>query len=421
MPNTDPIFSSPGVSASRPKRRTTLWVSAGTILAGALAVGLFLAAQPQKETLVLKNFSSAGTEKRTIRDIVAVSGVLELSRKEIITSPGTGVVEQVFVDAGSIVAAGEALLRIDTGDLETSLETKRLALEKMIRQAEQSDAERRFSRRQYELDISKAERTLADASSEWNLVSDADLTKAETTERNARDALEQANLKQEQAETLYQLNLKNAQVDRSILEAEIAELRKDIAAYTVRSVRGGTVYSVNVDAGKKVSTYEELAVVADPSDSRAALDIPETRIASVSVGLPVTVYVGDGTYQANIETVAPSASSSSSSAGSVVRATAAFQTKPAKPTIGGSISGEIVAGTIEDALVLPRGPYLSSGNYALAYVVSGGIAQRRAVKYGIADGTYIQVLSGLQAGETVIVSDYRDFIHLESFPVNPGK
>jgi HlyD family secretion protein len=430
MPNTDPIFSSPGASASRPKRRAALWVSVATILAGTVAAALFLAARPQKETLVLKNFSSAGTERRTIRDIVAVSGVLELSRKEIVTSPGTGVVEQVFVDAGSVVAAGEALLRIDTGDLETTLETKRLALEKMIRQAEQSDAERRFSRRQYELDISKAERTLADASSEWekakvlrlkNLVSDADLTKAETTERNARDALEQANLKQEQAETLYQLNLKNAQVDRSILEAEIAELRKDIAAYTVRSVRGGTVYSVNVDAGKKVSMYEELAVVADPSDSRAALDIPETRIASVSVGLPVTVYVGDGTYQANIETVAPSASSSSSSAGSVVRATAAFQTKPAKPTIGGSISAEIVAGTIKDALVLPRGPYLTSGNYALAYVVSGGTAQKRAVKYGIADGTYIQVLSGLDSGETVIVSDYRDFIHLESFPVNPGK
>jgi HlyD family secretion protein len=181
------------------------------------------------------------------------------------------------------------------------------------------------------------------------------------------------------------------------------------------------VYAVNVDAGKKVSMYEELAVVADPSDSRAALDIPETRIASVSVGLPVTVYVGDGTYQANIETVAPSASSSSSSTAAVVRATAAFQTKPAKPTIGGSISAEIVAGTIQDALVLPRGAYLSSGNYALAYVVSGGAAQKRAVKYGIADGSYIQVLSGLQAGETVIVSDYRDFIHLDSFPVDPGK
>jgi len=434
MPNTDPIFSSsPSNASSRSGgkiRRTPLVISAVVLILGLAFLSFFLSAHPQNDDTTVRNATIARVEEKTIRDIVAVSGVLELSRKEIITAPGAGVVEQVAVDEGSLVKAGDVLLRIETDDLETELESQKLALEKLLRETEQSAAAYGYNQRTYRLQIESAKREVSEterslarvrALREKNLASENELLTAEKAVLTAQDAQEKAEIQLEQADTLYTLTVKNAATDRTILETEIADLEDTIEAFTVRTARGGTVYSLNVESGGTVAAYAELAVVAEPADSRAALDVPETRISSVSKGMAVTVYVGDAAYPATVETVAPSATSSSSSSGSVVRVTANFAEKPERPTIGGTISGEIVAGTIPDALTLPRGAFLSSGNYTSAYVVSGGVAEKRTVKFGIADGSSIQILSGLKEGDQVIVSDYRDFIHLDTFPVNPGK
>ncbi|NLJ09224.1 MAG: HlyD family efflux transporter periplasmic adaptor subunit [Treponema sp.] len=434
MPNTSPIFQDgPAPHASQGRKPATTWfIILGTVVVlgiAALGISSLVSAKPQNAGAFIKNPSVATVEKKTIRDIVSVSGVLELSKKEIITSPGDGVVDTVYVQEGDQVKPGQAILQIGISDLQSQLESKELSLEKLNRQIEQSTVTYNFGRKQRAIEIDAAKRAVDDAQRELdkvktlkdkNLASDQDLLTAQQKLQSAQDGLVKAQIAQDQAEATYQLDMKNSLADKGILEKDIQDLKDKIAAYTVRTSRGGTVYSLSVEAGGTVNNYKELAVVANPADSRAALDVPETRIGSITKGLPVTVYVGENAFPATVETIAPSATSSSSSSGSVVRVTAVFKTKPEKPTIGSSVSAEIVAGTIQDALVLPRGPYLSSGNYSTVYVISNGIAKKQTVKFGVADGSYIQVMSGLNEGDRVIISDYRDFIHLDSFPVEEG-
>jgi HlyD family secretion protein len=430
MPNTAPIFSDN--SEPRKNKSLPLIIGGGIVLLGILVLILvnFISARPQNQTTVVKSPTIAAVEKKTIRDIISVSGVLELTKKELITSPGEGIVEQVFVDIGSTLKPGDVLLKINQDDLSKTLETKKASLEKLVRETDQTKIEREYSKRQYDLEITTAQQNLADAQKELerliklqekNLIPNSDVENAKKAVFSATNALEQAKLKQEQAETLFQLSMKNAQADLQQLQQEITDLQTTIEAYTVRTKRGGTVYSIEAEPGGTVKTYQELAVVAYATDVRAALDVPENRIAQVVKGQQVQIYIGSDTYPATVETIAPSATSSSSSSSSVVRVTAQFLSKPEKPTIGSSISGEIIAGTIQDALVLPRGPYLSSGNYATTYVIEDSIAKKRTTSFGIADGSYIQILSGLNEGEKVIVSDYRDFIHLDSVLVDTGK
>lgn len=434
MPNTSPIFQDgPAPHASQGRKPATTWfIILGTVVVlgiATLGISSLVSAKPQNAGAIIKNPSIAMVEKKTIRDIVSVSGVLELSKKEIITSPGDGVVDTVYVQEGDQVKPGQALLQIGISDLQSQLESKELSLEKLNRQIEQSTVTYNFGRKQRAIEIDAAKRAVDDAQRELdkvktlkdkNLASDQDLLTAQQKLQSAQDGLVKAQIAQDQAEATYQLDMKNSLADKGILEKDIQDLKDKIAAYTVRTSRGGTVYSLSVEAGGTVNNYKELAVVANPADSRAALDVPETRIGSITKGLPVTVYVGENAYPATVETIAPFATSSSSSSGSVVRVTAVFKTKPEKPTIGSSVSAEIVAGTIQGALVLPRGPYLSSGNYSTVYVISNGIAKKQTVKFGVADGSYIQVMSGLNEGDRVIISDYRDFIHLDSFPVEEG-
>ena len=78
-------------------------------------------------------------------------------------------------------------------------------------------------------------------------------------------------------------------------------------------------------------------------------------------------------------------------------------------------------GLIENAFVLPRGPYLSSGNYSSVYVVQpDGTAKKQTASFGITDGNFIQVLSGLESGDRVITSAYQEFIHLPTISLLKG-
>lgn len=175
MPNISPIFQdeshqSPGTG----RKSTILWfIILGTVIVigiTGLALPSFNAVKPQTTTVVGKNLSITAVEKKTIRDIVSVSGVLELSKKEIITSPGDGVIDQLYVQEGDQVAAGQVLLQIKTSDLKSQLQSKQLSLEKLNYQIEQSQVIQEFTRKQYAIEIAAAKRSIEDAQRELDKV-----------------------------------------------------------------------------------------------------------------------------------------------------------------------------------------------------------------------------------------------------------
>ena len=165
--------------------------------------------------------------------------------------------------------------------------------------------------------------------------------------------------------------------------------------------------------GDRVSAYSSVAVVANPKDIQAGIDVAENRINEVKLGDPVAVTIGDTSVPATVSSIASSATTSSSSSSSTIRVVADFKNAPSNAIVGGSVSADIEVGIIKDALTLPRGPYLSSGNYASVYVIDGtNRATKKTVSFGITDGTVIQVVSGLAAGDKVITSAYQEYINL---------
>ena len=138
----------------------------------------------------------------------------------------------------------------------------------------------------------------------------------------------------------------------------------------------------------------------------------ENRIGEVRVGNPVAITIGDTVSAGKVTSISSSATSSSSSSTSTVRVVSDFAEVPSNAIVGGSVSAEIEVGVIQNALTLPRGPYLSSGNYSAAYVIDGDTAEKKTAAFGVTDGNAIQVLSGLKEGDRVITSAYQEFIHL---------
>jgi len=438
MPNTETIFGEqrqnsaalPGRSGERRKVRggkSGKGLAAGAAIAVVALVGagiFILTPKKQSGSYVLKTWNEAAVVPKTIANTVSATGVIELKSKETILSPQTARVSAVYVAEGDMVKKGQAIAQLVTDDLEWELVKSQAAYDEALRSAKKDDTSYEFSIRQQDISIKTAERNLANAKDaleqtqglfERNIASASELSSAKNAVADAADSLELARLNREQTVTQHELALTNRATDLAQKMKAIEDLRQSIAECTIRSGTTGKVYSLAAAVGDRLNSYATVAVVADPSDIQVGIDVAENRIGEVKTGNPVTVTIGDTAVKGTVTGIASSATTSSSSSASTVRVTADFATVPPNAIVGGSVSADIQVGIIENALVLPRGPYLSSGNYSSVYVVTAdNAAEKRTAGFGISDGTVIQVVSGLSEGERVITSAYQEYIHLPS-------
>jgi HlyD family secretion protein len=429
MPNTEPLFSEAKTVRPGAKRQGVIALVVVVALIAVVVAG-FVAARPEDTATVLRGAAAAQVEKRTVRDVVSVGGTLELGTTESLVSPERATIVDVPVAEGDSVKAGQIVAVVSDADLQTLLEQKRADLSKLLREVEQASAVAGFDTRSQALDESKTRRELAQSQTdrdrvaalvERKLAAQSELDSADSRLAASKEALDSLLLQKERSDTLARIAEQNRVSDRGLLEDAIAELEKRVAACKVRAGSAGVVYTVSAKKGKTAAQYEELAVVGAPASMRVAADVPETRASSVKVGTTATIYVGESPYAGVVEYLASYATTSSSGSGATVRANLAFVERPASAVAGSSVTAELVVGEIAGSLVLPRGPWLTSGDYTTAYVVQGATARKVAVKLGTADGNSIQVLSGLAAGDLVLTGNYAEFIHLDEVRVEGVK
>ena len=88
---------------------------------------------------------------------------------------------------------------------------------------------------------------------------------------------------------------------------------------------------------------------------------------------------------------------------------------------GSSALVEILIGEIADAVVLPRGSYLTSGNRRYLYHIDGETASRIEVEYGEITDDYVQIISGVQPGDQIITSSYQNYVDHQTVELGEDK
>lgn len=428
VPNVNSIFESGNKKVGKKNNKVFFWI----VVIGVLLLGsvLFIALMPQKKgsTYVLKTYSKAIVSPKTIRNIISSTGVVELRLKETILSPENSQVSAVFVSEGDSVSKGQAIAQLVTTDLEWNLVMSKANYEQALRDAQMNDTEYEFSIRQKEISIKTAKRNVENAQEnlvqiqglfDRNIAASSELANAKNAVADSIDSLDLAQLTLEQTIAKQTLILNNRTTELAKLKKEMQDIEEAIASCTIRSGITGQVYSISVDVGDRIGSYATVAVLANPLDIQLGIDVAENRVAEIKTGNPVSVTIGNSVFPAVVSSIASSATTSSSSASSTVRVVATFEHVPSTAIVGGSVSAEIQVGLIENALTLPRGPFLSSGNYTLVYVITDShSAVKRTVQFGITDGTTIEVISGLDAGDRVITSAYQDYIHVSEIELS---
>ena len=73
------------------------------------------------------------------------------------------------------------------------------------------------------------------------------------------------------------------------------------------------------------------------------------------------------------------------------------------------VSVRIVLEASDDVLMVQRGPFLDTGGGRVAYVVNDGLAERRAIQIGASSINSLEIASGLEEGEQIVISSIGQF------------
>jgi HlyD family secretion protein len=175
------------------------------------------------------------------------------------------------------------------------------------------------------------------------------------------------------------------------------------------SVSGGTVISV----GSPVSSGGALFTVTDASTLSVTAQVDETDVLTVKPGVTAQIElnaVPGASYPGTVTSVDPNSTTStqggvtytvriSLSAGKLSDGSAA-----PTPLPGMSAIADLNVLTVQHTLSVPSAALVTDGSVTSVWLVTGGVAHKQAIRLGAQGDKDVQVLSGLSAGQRIVVA-----------------
>jgi len=191
--------------------------------------------------------------------------------------------------------------------------------------------------------------------------------------------------------------------DMQALQASY-ELKQLNYNYTiVRAPISGVVSARNIKVGQHIITGDASFRITDTSELVAYLQIPQSELAKFSAGDIADLQVDampEKAFTATIARISPTIDTRNGT----FRATAHIDNQDGLLAPGMFGRFEIAYEKHADALVIPANAVLVEDNESVVYVVDDGAAVRRPITTGIEENGNVEVLSGLEGDEHIIVT-----------------
>ncbi|MGH7696541.1 MAG: efflux RND transporter periplasmic adaptor subunit [Gemmatimonadaceae bacterium] len=299
--------------------------------------------------------------RQTVVDAVRATGRIEAVQAIELRPDEQGRITGLLFQEGQYVSAGTPLVRIDDAMLRA--------------QAERTTADRDLARQQ--LDRVRRLR-------EQNASSAADLERAEAAARSA--------------------------------EATLAMLQLQIERTTVRAPFAGVIGQRFVSTGDYVTTATRLLTLQTVDPQRAVIEVPERYAVSLKPGQIVEFTVAaqpNRVFRAHVDFIDPVVQNENRTI--KVKARAPNGNRLLKP--GMFVEARLATATRSNAIVVPEDAVQPLRTANVVWAVAGGKASRRVVQLGVRSQGVVEIVSGVQAGEPVVVGGLERMA--EGMPVGP--
>jgi HlyD family secretion protein len=225
-------------------------------------------------------------------------------------------------------------------------------------------------------------------------------SKGKADELVTRNDLEKQRLTLNEKAIETQLSVQQTKVDQA--RALLGLKQKQLDALSVRAGISGVLVELDHQVGEHVIAGTTLAKVVQPDQLKASLKIAETQARDIQIGQPAEIDTHNGVIDGKVTRIDPAVLNGTVT---VDVELAGALPQGARPDL--SVDGTIDLERMRDVLYVGRPAFGNENSTISLFKLSpdGKTAVRVPVKVGRASVNSIQVIEGLQAGDTVILSD----------------
>ena len=394
---------------------------------------------------ITPNYLTARAEIGDIENNVMASGKVKALNTVDVGSQVSGEVKRLYVEVGDEVKQGDLIAQIDQVTQKNNLSNEQASLEQSVAAIQSAQAEslsRQASLKSAYADLASRQSELKQAQSDFtrlqSLVAidaisqqeyDTQATSVETAKAavaNARAAIDTAKA----AIATADANINSQQAALRKSQTNVSTAEEDLSYTTIRAPMSGTVVSITTEQGTTVNanqTAPTIVTLADLSTVRINAQISEADVINVNAGMPVYFNIignPDQKFDSILKAVepAPEVISDTSSTDSAIYYVGYIEVPNTERRFRIDMTAQvyIIINQAKDAVLIPSAalqPVSKTGkarapnadpNIKTAQVrvlKADGQVVEQIVTTGINNRVNVQILSGLNEGDEVILSE----------------
>ena len=410
--------SSPLISKKKKKQAYLTAGILGGIIALVIAVILIMSSG---DILVIGDYTIAEVVTGSLTSSTEASGTVVLPTQVSIVSMEEGYSNEIYVNEGDSITDSTILAVLDVPELEESRDDLKIDLETESIGLEEIKLNQEYTMKELEISLSRLNGDLAEAG--LDLEAEKNLLELKSSRVSEYETAEEAllSLNEQKEDLLLNIEKQKSSGELSLIkqialinkiQVNLNRVEQDIANSQITSPISGDILSLNEDLtvpGSLIEQNSALFTIANTEDVYIDLEVYEQYSSYLEIGGEMELIISTALVEAEITQIGRVASLSSDG----LAATITVRAKPigrSDLTPGASAVAEIPLGTKDDALLLPRGSYLTTGSQKYVYIIDGSNAYKTEVVFGEIQGSQVEVLSGLEAGDQVIISSYQNYI-----------
>jgi HlyD family secretion protein len=375
------------------------------------AVLLLWWAVDQKDSVPDIHFATA--KRETIESIVSTNGKLEPIQFAAARAEIAGVVEHVAIERGQDVKAGQTLVVLDNASERAALDTAKAQLEQARAELATVQQGGKLSlRTDYEGRLNSARLALADAQhrleSTQRLVAkqaatQQDLVAAQAAVASARQQVEAIENNRRDLVAPSDRNISQAKLSDAKANFELVQHRLDLTV--IKSPMTGTAYQFDIKQGTYLEVGALVAMIGNLDQMRVRVYVDEPDLGRVSLDLPVEITwearAGQKWHGRVTQTPTEITALGTRQVGVV---TCVIDNPNHELLPGTNVDASIVSKVVRDAISVPKQALQNTAQGTGVWKLGGDDRVHwQPVTAGVSNITSVEIRSGLQAGDRVVL------------------
>ena len=370
-----------------------------------------------------KDLVLSTVDKGTIEVSVSASGKVVPAFEEIINSPINTRIVEIYKKGGDSVDVGTPILKLDLQSVETDynklldeeqMRSYKLDQLRVNNQTKLNDLSMKIKVSAMQLNRKKVELRNEQYLDSLGSGTTDKVRQAELSYNVAQLEYEQLKQQYDNEKEVLAAEYKVQELDFSIFRKGLAEMKRTLDDAQVRSPRKAILTYINNQIGAQVSQGSQLAVISDLSHFKVEGEIADTYGDRVAAGGKAIVKIGSEKLEGTVSSVTPL------SKNGVISFTVQLNEDNNRRLRSGLKTDVYVMNAVkEDVMRITNASYyVGRGEYDLFVCDSDKEIVKRKVQLGDSNFEFVEVISGLQPGDQVVVSDMSQYKNKNKLKLN---